>query len=310
MHQRSFILAVVGILFVLFFAGGPGYYSARSFRYSWNFGHIIFFCLSVGLVLSEYKSLQRRPLLQQLGLLLLASFFIGGSIELIQSGLSRSADLGDMWRNTIGVLLGFVLFSSARKEWPLVNYILFSAVVVVLIAIQVKPVVALLVDEVAAHNEFPLLSNFEHDRELSRFEGSANFSFFDGRSTKGNRSLKIITNSKRFSGVNFKHFPNDWSGYQWFKADIYSAADDVVKLTVRINDAQHGYHRRERYDDRFNYSFSLQSGWNQIEIDLSDVEAAPANRRMDMTDIELVGIFVISEPEPLIFYLDNLRLSH
>ncbi len=307
-HQRSFLLAMIALLFVLFFAGGPGLYSLRSIKYAWNFGHIIFFCLLVGFLLSEFKLLITRPLLQQLALILLMSVVVGGSVELIQSGLSRNPDLGDMWRNAIGALLGFVLFSRARVKWSLISYSLSVAVVLILIAFQVKPLLIFLVDEAAARKEFPLLSSFEHDRELSRFDGSADYSFSEVRSVDGVRSLKVITDLKRFSGISLKNFPRDWSGYGQLKFDIYSVAEENIELIVRINDVTHGYRRRQRYDDRFNHMFVLQSGWNEVDINLSEVESAPVKRSMNMADIERVEFFVTSEPAVRTFYLDHLRL--
>ena len=42
LSRKSILLTVIApICFVLFFVGGPGYYSPRSYKYFWDLGHIL-----------------------------------------------------------------------------------------------------------------------------------------------------------------------------------------------------------------------------------------------------------------------------
>ena len=42
LSKKSILLAVIAaICFVLFFVGGPDYYSPRSYKYFWDLGHIL-----------------------------------------------------------------------------------------------------------------------------------------------------------------------------------------------------------------------------------------------------------------------------
>ncbi len=50
--QKSSLMAVIAVIcFVLFFVGGPDYYSQRSYKYFWDLGHILFFFILSYLIL-------------------------------------------------------------------------------------------------------------------------------------------------------------------------------------------------------------------------------------------------------------------
>ena len=93
------------------------------------------------------------------------------------------------------------------------------------------------------------------------------------------------------------------------KISIYNPDTNPLQIIFRIHDLQHidGY---EEYEDRYNRSFLLISGWNKIEIDLAEVEKSPSSRNMDMSRIRGVGLFVVSLPAPRILYLDEVRLTY
>ena len=93
------------------------------------------------------------------------------------------------------------------------------------------------------------------------------------------------------------------------KISFYNPDKNPLQIICRIHDLQHsdGY---EEYEDRYNRSFLLMSGWNQIEIDLDEVEESPSSRNMDMSRIFGVGLFVMSLPVPRILYLDEVRLTY
>ncbi|MCL2340263.1 MAG: succinyl-CoA synthetase subunit beta, partial [Proteobacteria bacterium] len=76
----------------------------------------------------------------------------------------------------------------------------------------------------------------------------------------------------------------------------------------RIHDNQHRKHDME-YQDRFNQTFTLAPGWNDLSISLDKVKTAPRGRTMDMEHIEGFGLFVVRLPQPQALYLDHIYLA-
>jgi hypothetical protein len=51
-RKLIFLIPVSAVLFGLFFIGGPGYHSARSYQHFWDLGHIFFFAILTFIILS------------------------------------------------------------------------------------------------------------------------------------------------------------------------------------------------------------------------------------------------------------------
>jgi hypothetical protein len=121
--------------------------------------------------------------------------------------------------------------------------------------------------------------------------------------------LKLSLTTDKYSGVSLRYFDGNWAAASSLKIRLYNPDTNPLQVVCRIHDLQHsdGY---EEYDDRYNRSFLLLPGWNQLEIDLNDVAQSPSGRRMDMTRIRGIGLFVVSLAAPRIIYLDDIRLSY
>ena len=99
-------------------------------------------------------------------------------------------------------------------------------------------------------------------------------------------------------------FP-DWREFQLLTFDVYSPLDTTISLNVRVDDSLHN----GDYSDRYNGSFDILPGGNQIMISLSEVEPAPYLREMDMSAIRALHIFIADSNDDLVLYLDNIRLE-
>ena len=69
-----------------------------------------------------------------------------------------------------------------------------------------------------------------------------------------------------------------------------------TKITVRIDDAEYDY--RLGLDDRYNRSFPLSPGANWIEIPLSEVVAAPRDRRFDLGRVQSLLVHAVNLEQP------------
>jgi hypothetical protein len=162
-------------------------------------------------------------------------------------------------------------------------------------------------DEIAARNQFPVLADFETRLELSRTDGEK-ASRTDQIFRRGKHSLKVMLTTDMYSGIGLKYFPGDWSGYEYLNFSIFNTGKDPLKIICRVNDRQH-VQSEQRYQDRFNRSFELIQGWNDIRIPLDKIANAPANRTMNMHNMQGLTVFTVKLTQPMVIYLDYIHLS-
>jgi hypothetical protein len=108
-----------------------------------------------------------------------------------------------------------------------------------------------------------------------------------------------------YPGVAFNELYPDWRGARTLMLTIVSDLDQPLRLTIRVNDAQHD----NRFDDRFNRTLLVRPGVNRIVIPLDDVRRAPDRREMDMRHIRCIILFGYRLAEPTHIYLGPLRLG-
>jgi len=304
-------LWIYGILLaagsVLLFAGGPDYYSPRSFRHFWDLGHLVYFALLAGLLL-RWNAVSQLSLARQWMIILVTTLVLGASIELLQNGTSRTPDTGDVLRDMIGSLLVLVFGTPGSKLKPAGWRLCLQILVIALALAQLWPLARSLTDEAIARHQFPLLSGFETPFEIDRWSG-AGLTVETLASITDGRILKLPLTTDRYSGVALRYFDGDWTSARTLKFSLYNPGADPLRVICRIHDLQHA-DGDEEYEDRFNRSLLLAQGWNHIEIDLDEVKHSPADRSMDMTRIRGLGLFTVSLPAPRILYLDDVRLVY
>ena len=306
--KRLLLILILGLLFALFFISGPDYHSSRSLKSFWNLGHILFFSLLPLLIYSisaPSKSYQR-----QVVYIIILTIVIGTLVEVFQTGLdNRTPDMGDIFRNIIGALVGLVFLLPSRKIIPKKRLLVIQALVILLVMLQFVPISKALWDENMAKRQFPLLSGFETPFEIDRWKGGAKFEIEKKIKKTGNSALKVMLNTETYSGVGLKYFPGDWERFRFFQFSVFNPQNSELKLTCRIHDWQHTQGPQE-YADRFNRSYSILQGWNTITIPLEQVKTVPENRQMDMQRIQGLGIFAVRLPQPRTIYIDDVRLTN
>ncbi len=303
-YYKLIPLAGMCLMFPFFFYGGPAGHSLRSFMAAWNLGHPLFFMLFT-CYLGRMKAgkISWASILRIFGLILL----IGSLIEIIQSGIAgRTASSLDVVRDLMGGVLGVVWlrwsYSSLKARLGL------ALIAGTVLCWNLYPVTTALVDEWQAKRDFPLLAGFEHPYELSRWtEGNSVARRSRDQARQGHFSLRVSLNTATYSGVHLEYFPHNWQGFSFLSFSIYNNVLSPLAVTVRINDKKHE-ERQQLYKDRYNRSFILQHGWNDIKISLADVRNAPENREMNMSEISELGFFVIRQKTDKVFFLDAVRL--
>jgi len=305
--KNSLIGVIAVICFVLFFVGGPDYYSQRSYKYFWDLGHILFFFILSYLILLNWPKSSKTTFLRQSIVIIFITICLGGLVELIQAGSVRTPDIMDLIRDIIGCLVALSFWKPAKKTISKAKLKICQIISVILVAIAFLPMVTAYLDEIAAMKQFPILSDLETRYEIDRWTGDADFSIDHEIYHHGKGSLKVNLNTSLFSGVSLKYFPRNWLNYSELQLSIFNPDFEAIQLTCRIHDKQHTQ-GIQLYEDRFNRRYSILSGWNLIKIQLKQIENSPHKRKMALNQIQGLGIFAISLSKPRVVYIDYVRL--
>ena len=306
--SKSYLLyALLAVLSVFFFVGGPDSLSSRSFKHAWDTGHIIYFFLFTFLATTNVLRLSRMSVLRQWGAILAVSFLFGVFIELLQTGVNRIPEIGDVERDVLGCAAALAFVAPSRFRLPGRLLAALKILVVLLVAASFIPLGRAFYDERLSVRQFPVLAGFESPTEIDRWHSGGELSVSGDVAVEGSHSLKAVLTPDHY-GFGLRDFPQNWRGYSTLQLHLYGTADHPVPFVCRIHDAEHAG-RQQYYEDRFNRTFLVSPGWNDIRIPLSDVESAPRNRRMDMRRIVAVGLFVPGLSETVTVYLDGMKLT-
>ena len=97
----------------------------------------------------------------------------------------------------------------------------------------------------------------------------------------------------------------DWRGYRELELAVGNPGTEPLDLTVRIDDRAHD----GRFEDRYNGVFRVEAGARRrIAIALTEIEAAPRGRRMDLAHMGLVAVFRAEAGPPGAFLLERVQL--
>jgi hypothetical protein len=76
-------------------------------------------------------------------------------------------------------------------------------------------------------------------------------------------------------------------------------------LTLRIDDVAHN----QEHKDRFNRTFSIEPGLNDLAVTLDDVRRAPAEREMDLRRMAQLILFTNRPREPFELLISDIWLE-
>ncbi len=285
----------------LLFVGGPVGDSGRVFGALWELGHIV--CFGLWAFVYAYWRKDSRFLFL-LVLALVFTFLVGGAVELIQTQIGRDGDWLDLCHDLIGCLVGLLVYFWGWQVTTRRTLLLFSAIALGLLVWSFVPLAKVVYDESVELNQFPLLCGFETPLEISRWSGSAVRSVDGTVAFSGRFSMRVELSTQRYSGLGLGDFSSSWEGFRYVELQVYNPEKELLLLHFRIHDHRHD----NAYTDRYNNSFNLHQGWNQLIVPLADVRQAPRNRELDLSEVASLGIFVGKLERPRVIYVDEVRL--
>lgn len=286
---------------LLLFVGGPDYCSLRSIRYAWGIGHLLCFGLW-SLVYSLWRG--DRSFLRLVMEVIILTFFFGGLTELLQTGIGREASWQDLGNDMLGSLTAICFFSDGRKRPARPRLWLWQAPVGVALLWALIPTAKVMVDDLAAWSQFPLLAGFESPLEVGRWQGSARRRISRQVQYSGLAALEVTLSTQHYSGLGLRNFPRDWTGYRLLQLQVHNPQENPLTLHFRIHDQHHN----NQHSDRYNQTFQLQPGWNKLQISLDDVLRGPRTRPLDLSRVAGMGVFVGKLARPRTIYLDEVKL--
>lgn len=300
-----FLLLLLGIFF-LFFAGPDYYHASRSYKRIWDQGHIILYTLLTVILLRRWDFLKKQTPVVQFLVLVIITLSTGILLEFIQRKFSRFSEFGDIWRDFLGCLAGWVFFSSHIKN-RVRQIFTIRLLVILLIFVELFSPFKAVVDEIWSRYQFPLLSGFETPFEIERWESKEVKTRTTDLAFEGKHSLRISLSTAEYSGIFLKYFPQNWEGWDSLFFAVYNPLSSSLNLTCRIHDDQHVVNG-QLYEDRFNRRLILHPGWNQLKVSLEDVRTAPRDRLMQLDKITSFGIFAVRLSSPIDIFIDDIRL--
>jgi hypothetical protein len=217
--------------------------------------------------------------------------------------------IGDLFRNIIGAMVCICFLLPSRKTISKRTLLILQSCTVILVVSQIYPVIIAFTDEYIARRQFPELSGFETPFEIQRWSGGADFTIDEKIKHTGKASMKVILSTDKYSGAGLQYFPRDWEGFRYFQFAVFNPSSEGISITCRIHDKKHT-EQDQRYEDRFNQTFSIPQGWNTITVSLKDIRHAPKNRQMNMNEILNVSFFATSLPYQRIIYIDDVKLDN
>jgi hypothetical protein len=302
MKPRLLIIALMLFGLMLFFVDmghGPG----SALYQFYGFAHLAFF-MAMALALSRWSLLTPYPFWLQAVGTIGAILILGGIIELIQPYFGRSASWRDLGIDGVGGLLGVVFLSPARRSLSRRILACVQTAALVIVGVVFYGPVTTIWDMWQALRQFPVLSDFETCFEAKRWSSGE---IGNGIARHGEKSLRVALGTKKYAGTTLKRSFGDWRGWSSLAFSLYNPDPEPLRITVSIRDHEH-FRRGGEYHDRFNRSFVLDEGWNDISIAVAEIENAPLTRRLKMDRLSEVVIFTANLPAPRVMFLDYIRL--
>lgn len=297
------------ILSVLLFVGGPESNSHRVYQQAWDTGHMALFAGLIWVLLSLPVLRSRR----WFELFLLVTGFcllIGFAIEILQLLVGRNFEYKDLVNDLLGGYLGLLIYSVRQTHRHIGIRVAMYPLMLLIIVWVLLPVAYAIIDEYIMREEFPILADFETPYELSRWDNNlASLAMTNEYFRYGSKSMRVDFEPGEYPDITLKDFPGDWHRFVSIKFSVFNTSNENLLMELKIYDWQHDLVGGYEFSDRFNRELILRPGWNDFQVAMQDVETAPANRKMDISDIASFSLFLHELKQPQTLFFDSLRLS-
>lgn len=260
------------------------------------------FGLPFALVLLLYRF---GPLKGRLAAVSILAFLLAASCEIPQFLVGRHPRLQDAGVDLSGVVsaVGLLLHFIYGRRWGIVVFLAGLSVLV----FQLREYPGQVLGERLARERFPLLADFEENRELKLWSDKKDSGVSYGYvgHPEGGRLLRFVGSpDDSWPGVVMRLMPRDWSGYRKLIFDARVEGPDPAVLSVRLDDF-------ESRDDSVwcGESFRLTAEWRRCEMDLVAAAERISARTFRLDDIDSLLLFLGRVERTTVIHLDNISLE-
>ena len=259
----------------------PPTYAGRTIE---NAGHTPLFLVGTLFVLAILRHDFRLHGFALYGLAALIGMAAGLLSEVMQKPLHRDPSWEDVLADCVGVLLALALYAvfDRRSAFRGTTRAVALLIVAGCVTAYLAPVVTMVRAYVHRNGQFPVLADFHAPIETAWVVG------YGTHRTLRDGVLDAEFSADPFPGISFYEPVPDWRGFKTLVMDVENPDEAPLQLVVRVHDIGHS----KAYADRFNRVYNLAPGERRtLEVALEDVQRAPRNRLMNMTQISDVTLF-------------------
>lgn len=232
--------------------------------------------------------------------------------EAVQLIGPRDADLVDLFRDALGMVIGLAIAVSfdqtARSVLTKRQFRLLLITGVTAALMSIAPIINERYVGYRREAAMPILISFDHSWETSFFGayGGANIRTISAPTewpiAKGS-VLKISFASTRYSGIQIDPHP-DWSGYDSFSFWVASIDGQEHEIGFRIHDQKHNSNE----EDRFNRRLLVGPTPTRFKVTMTEIAEEIEGREFDFSRIAAVMLFKANASGDETIIVDQFRL--
>jgi VanZ family protein len=220
----------------------------------------------------------------------------GAGTEIAQAFVHRDPSLLDVLRDALGAstaLAGFATLvpgedARGRGRWRVTGALL----AIVGFVIMVAPISISLAAYARRDLSFPMLLEACSPLDLYFVSGGgADVSVVPSTGQATSRcgsTLRVTFGSAPYAGIALEEPYPDWRMAHTLVLDLRNPGDLDLPLAVRVHDRAHSH----QFRDRFNREFTLRAHESlELAIPIAEIEDAPADRLIDLSQIAGVIVF-------------------
>ncbi|PWK52871.1 VanZ family protein [Pleionea mediterranea] len=318
---RFATLGATAFLLAMLFMGGPDISESRLLNELWQTGHFFLFALLI-ISITQLPVFKQASFLALLCWSLVFSVVLGGLTEVIQLLIGRDFEMMDIANDALGGITGAIIVQLFRQSryW---HKLVLTLPSILLAFVGTQNFWLTVIDESHMKKSFPVLADFSHQTELTRWHyQSALLSLYRAEDKAGNtgangpeayrhksQQLKALFQPSKSPTITLKELIPDWRNARFFQFSVYNTTSTSLQLTVKVSDKLHAKNYYA-FNDRYNKTLTLQPGWNHHSIDLNEIKTSPATRAMQMDNIDSVSWYLHQPKSPVLLYFDDIKLSN
>lgn len=268
-------------------------------------GDLLHIPLLAGLTLLLYWM---GPLRGRLWIAAAAAAVVGAAIEPLQLLVGRAGLWDDFLLDLVGIgmAVGFVLWRGHGRRLGLAALIALAAVV----PYDLRELPAETRARTHCAALFPVIDDFE-GTHMGRMWGNTDDAALgfppipDG--PRGPSTVLSIGGGppQTWPGARMLHFPYDWSDWRNLELTVRHTgpADRTVEFVVRLEDFA-----GRRKDGHVTTALQATAAWQTFSVPLTGRIADNVDHVMDLSDIEIMLIFLPEPADPVVIQVDDIRL--